>query len=105
MKYIIIFADDVFLELRSQSKLLEKARKGYATLLVLDFEETIEHLRDLAKAYRKRHFEWRIIQLKRFQFVIVYHVFSDKVFVARFVHARAHPEKMFEFDVVDEDET
>lgn len=96
MKYHIIVSDDVQKQLLELVESLEKERTGYGLILILSYNKAIFLLERFPRSHRVRKGNWRIINLKRFQYILVYKIRAgNSVFVRKIVHARSGPQRKF----------
>lgn len=95
MKYHIIVADDVHAQLYNLTDEIEEERAGYGMLLSLAYQETLAFLGKYPCSHRKRKGNWRIIQIKNFNYILVYKVYADVIYVSKLVHARSGTRKKF----------
>ncbi len=95
MKYHIIVSDDVYSELRKLVEVVESERSGYGLRLTEAYIQAITLLTEFPFSHRIRKNDWRIIQISRFEYVLVYKVKLRNVVVARIVHARSGSKKMY----------
>jgi len=97
MKYTVIIDDAVYPELERCAVWMETQRSGYGLLLLNAYDEAIYHLEAYPYSHRIRKKKWRIIKLSWFNYVLVYKVYDETVFIGRLIHATTSSRKKYTF--------
>ncbi len=89
--YASVIAREAETELNELVHYIESDKKGFGLKLVAEFEQTVLHIRQFPKAAPLKRNKLRQIVVGRFQILVIYEFYRNKIHILRVIHAARRP--------------
>ena len=95
MIYQVIIPESVYLELEEASAYYESKQKDLGLTFILEWETTLEFLKEAPLLCQKKHGQLRTVRINKFPYLMVFEIIGHKIYVFRVTHAKRSSKKMF----------
>ena len=95
MKLILQVLESVYSEILEAALYYENKQEGLGQKLYDNFENILLEIEKRPLTFQKTRNNYRHALLSRFPYLVIFHIYENKILVFKLIHSKKHPSKRY----------